>query len=239
MKSIISLKDVNFSYNNEPLVLENINFEIAEGEFLGIVGPNGGGKTTLLKLIMGLLKPNKGKITVFGKTPELARKKIGYVPQFSTFNRDFPITVKNVVAMGVGAGLKPASTLEQLEITHLKDKSISSLSGGELQRVMIARALVCEPELLLLDEPTSNIDIHVEKNIFDLLKMINKVGAGLKPASTILVVSHDIGFVSRYIKRVACLSKTLVCHKTAALTPDLIEQLYGIPVRAIRHEECE
>lgn len=231
MATIISLQDINFSFNNEPLVLENINLEIAAGEFLGIIGPNGGGKTTLLKLIMGLLKPNKGKITVFGKPPELARKMIGYVPQFSTFNRDFPITVKNVVAMGCGKNNIDA-VLQKLEITKIKNKPINSLSGGELQRVMIARALACEPKLLLLDEPTSNIDIHVEKSFFDLLKMTNK-------EVTILVVSHDIGFVSRYIKRVACLSKTLVCHPTATLTPDLIEQLYGIPVHVIRHGESE
>ena len=129
-------------------------------------------------------------------------------------------------------GSRTAPTLQQLEITHLKDKPINSLSGGELQRVMIARALACEPQLLLLDEPTANIDIHAEKNIFDLLKMINT-------NVSIVVVSHDIGFVSRYIKRVACLNKTLVCHKTATLTPELIEQMYGISVRAVRHEECE
>lgn len=231
MQPIVSLQDINFSYDNKNLVLENINLEIAEGEFIGIVGPNGGGKTTLLKLILGLLKPTNGEITVFGKEPKLASKQIGYVPQFSAFNRDFPISVKDVVEMGLGGGdSRIAQILEKLEIVHLKNKSISSLSGGELQRVIIARALACEPKLLLLDEPTSNIDIHAEENIFDLLKNIN---------ITIVIVSHDIGFVSRYIKRVICVSKTLVCHPTAALTPDIIQKLYGIAVRAVRHEERE
>ncbi len=231
MQPLVSLQDINFSYDNRNLVLENINLEIAEGEFIGVVGPNGGGKTTLLKLILGLLKPTNGEITVFGSAPKLASKQIGYVPQFSTFNRDFPITVKNVVEMGCGRGdSRIAQILGKLEIGHLKNKSISSLSGGELQRVMIARALTCDPKLLLLDEPTSNIDIHAEKNIFDLLKEINV---------TIVVVSHDIGFVSRYIKRVICVSKTVVCHPTTALTPDTIQKLYGIAVRAVHHEERE
>jgi zinc transport system ATP-binding protein len=184
-----------------------------------------------LKLILGLLKPNSGEIRVFGKAPKLASKEIGYVPQFSTFNRDFPITVNDVVEMGCRRGdSRIAPILEKLGIEHLKNKSISSLSGGELQRVMIARALACEPKLLLLDEPTSNIDIHAEENIFDLLKTINV---------TIVIVSHDIGFVSRYIKRVICVSKTVVCHPTTALTTDTIQKLYGISVRAVRHEERE
>jgi zinc transport system ATP-binding protein len=235
--NIISLKNINFSYNNEPLVLENINLDILAGEFLGIVGPNGGGKTTLLKIIMGLLKPTAGTVQA------LENKLIGYVPQFSAFNRDFPISVKNMVLMGrlgntrvLGDFTKQdknlaLQVLQKLAIEYIANKPIGALSGGELQRAMIARALVCEPKILLLDEPTANIDIHAEQNIFDLLKIINQEGV------TILIVSHDIGFVSRYIERVACLNKTLVCHSTSALTPEIIQQLYGDAIRAVRHKE--
>jgi zinc transport system ATP-binding protein len=235
--NIISLKNINFSYNNKPLVLENINLDILAGEFIGIVGPNGGGKTTLLKIIMGLLKPTTGTVQA------LENKLIGYVPQFSTFNRDFPISVKNMVLMGrlgntrvLGGFTKQdknlaLQVLQKLAIEYIANKPIATLSGGELQRAMIARALVCEPKILLLDEPTANIDIHAEQNIFDLLKIINQEGV------TILIVSHDIGFVSRYIERVACLNKTLVCHSTSALTPEIIQQLYGDAIRAVRHKE--
>lgn len=242
METIISLKDVNFSYNGGPLVLEDINFEIYQNEFIGIIGPNGGGKTTLLKLIMGLLKPISGKITVFNKTPEASRKAIGYVPQFTTFNREFPISVKDVVLMGrLGNTRKFAGyrkkdrnvvykVLERLEVEMLQNRPIGTLSGGQLQRVMIARALACEPKLLLLDEPTANIDIHAEKSVLDILNEINREVA-------IVIISHDIGFVSRYIKKVACLNKTLLCHRTTELSAELIQQLYEVSVRAVRHEK--
>ncbi|KPJ67573.1 MAG: ABC transporter [Coxiella sp. DG_40] len=240
MKTIVSLKDVNFAYNDRPLVLEDINFEIYQNEFIGIIGPNGGGKSTLLKLIMGLLKPATGKITVFNKTPVASRKAIGYVPQFTTFNREFPISVTDVVLMGrlgntrrfIGYRKQDRNVvykvLEQLEVEKLQNRAIGTLSGGQLQRVMIARALACEPKLLLLDEPTANIDIHAEKDVLDILNEINR-------EVTIVIVSHDIGFVSRYIKKVACLNKTLLCHRTTELTPELIQQLYGVSVRAVRH----
>lgn len=240
MKPIISLQNISFSYDNGPAVLEDINLEIAQNEFLGIVGPNGGGKTTLLKLMMGLLKPLAGRISIFGTPPELARKEIGYVSQFKTFNKDFPIIVADIVLMGrlgktafFGGYTKHDKKivhelLLKLEINDLYDYPIDSLSGGQLQRVMIARALCCEPKILLFDEPTASVDIHAEQNIFDFLKSINN-------EVTILVVSHDVGFISRYIKRVACVNKKLICHETAALTTELIQEIYDMPVRAIQH----
>lgn len=230
----ISLQDVNFAYNSGPNVLDNINLEIVRGEFVGIVGPNGGGKTTLLKLIIGLLQPDKGKVVI-------TKNRVGYVPQFSTFQNDFPISVAETVLMGrLGTNRaiggyskvdkqKMRETLAKLEIEALHNKPIDSLSGGQLQRVMVARALVCEPQILLLDEPTANVDVPAEKNIFDLLKMINKEGI------TILVVSHDIGFISQYIARVVCVNRELRCHPTSKLTPRLLQELYGMPVRVVRH----
>ncbi|MCK4608179.1 MAG: metal ABC transporter ATP-binding protein [Gammaproteobacteria bacterium] len=235
MDSIIRLEDVSFQYQDRQIALDKVNLTVKQGEFLGVVGPNGGGKTTLLKLILGLLIPNSGKLTVLDKTPKQASRDIGYVAQFSTFKRDFPIKVKDVVLMGrlgcSGGAKSPLDKiLQQLAIEHLANKTIDALSGGELQRVMIARALISAPKLLLLDEPTASIDMHAEQNIFDLLKEINK-------EVTILLVSHDIGFISRYIKRVVCLNKTLICHPTTSLTPELMEQLYEIPVRMIQHNQ--
>jgi zinc transport system ATP-binding protein len=240
MDAVISFTNVNFSYNHGPIILKDINLQVAAGEFIGIVGPNGGGKTTLLKLILGLLKPNLGTITVLKQRSELTRHLVGYVPQFSNFDRDFPISVEQVILSGrlgktslLGAYTrndrkKISTILEQLEISHLLKYSIGDLSGGQLQRVLIARALACEPKILLLDEPTANTDIHAEKNIFDLLKIINQT-------VTILLVSHDIGFISHYIKRVACINTTLICHYTSTLTPKLITELYDLPIKAIGH----
>lgn len=232
---MIYLKDVNFAYNNGPIVLQDINLEIKVGEFIGVVGPNGSGKTTLLKLIAGLLKPNNGRIA-------MATTALGYVAQFTTFNNDFPISVADTVLMGrlrntrvLGNYTKAdrqqaCKILEKLEIADLRNKPLNSLSGGQLQRVMIARALVCKPKVLLLDEPTANIDIHAEKNIFELLQQLNEEGI------TILVVSHDVGFISQYIKRVICVNKQLRCHITSKLTPALIQELYGMKVKVVRHD---
>jgi len=242
VNTVISLNNVNFAFNHGPVILKDINLNVAPGEFIGVVGPNGGGKTTLLKLILGLLKPNSGTITVLGRSPELAHHLVGYVPQFSSFDRDFPISVEQVVLSGrlgktswlgkytLKDKKKIATILNQLEIANLLKNSISELSGGQLQRVMIARALACEPKILLLDEPTANIDIHAEKNIFDLLKIINQT-------VTIILVSHDIGFVSHYIHRVACVNTNLVCHLTSQLTRQLITDLYELPVKIIDHRD--
>lgn len=244
MNPIIQFKNTSFAYQTGPLVLEDIDLDIEKGEFLGIVGPNGSGKTTLLKLIMGLAKPTAGTVQVFNKHPEQARNAIGYVPQFATFPRDFPISVEQTVLMGrlgktrwVGGYTQKdkqlaMSALEALDVMHLNKKTIGELSGGQLQRVLIARALVSEPDILLLDEPTASVDPGAEENIFDLLKKINK-------DITIIVVSHDLGFISHYIERVACVNKTLVCHTTAELTPDMLENLYGSAVHAIHHHHQE
>lgn len=239
---IIQLQQVDFSYQPTIPVLEQINLSIESGEFLGIIGPNGGGKTTLLKLILGLIQPTGGRITVLGNPPRKSRSKIGYVPQFKTFNLDFPISVLDIVLMGrlgqsasaVGFNKNDRQIareiLATLDIEPLEKKPIGTLSGGQIQRVMLARALTGKPDILLLDEPTANVDIHAEKNIFDFLKTLSQKGI------TILVVSHDIGFISPYIKRVACINKTLICHETQKLNAEFMQELYGFPIRAIKHE---
>jgi zinc transport system ATP-binding protein len=165
---------------------------------------------------------------------------VGYVPQFASFSRDFPISVEQTILLGrmgrtrtlfgwTAADRRAVSDVMTLtDIRDLKDRRLGALSGGQIQKVFIARALAADPEILILDEPTANIDLRVEENIFDLLREINQ-------RVTILVVSHDIGFISKYVSRVACLNRTLMCHQTQALGGELIRELYGAPVQMIHH----
>jgi zinc transport system ATP-binding protein len=235
----IQIEGLSFSFGLAP-VLQDIDLEVVRGEFMGLVGPNAGGKSTLLRLILGLLRPQKGRIQVLGAAPEEARRRVGYVPQYPSFQRDFPISVEQVVLMG-RLGSAPIlgwyrrvdreaahRALAEVEAADLAHRRIGTLSGGQLQRVLLARALVGEPEILILDEPTANIDQRLEGDIFDLLAVLNA-------RLTILVVSHDIAFISSYVDRVACLNRTLVCHRTDAIDADLIHQLYGEAVRSVAH----
>ncbi|MGD8567606.1 MAG: ABC transporter ATP-binding protein [Gammaproteobacteria bacterium] len=238
-RDVIAVQDVSFSYDG-PIILDHVCLSVKKGDFLGIVGPNGGGKSTLLKLILGLLRPDRGSIRVLGKSPRKGRAMIGYVPQYAGFERNFPITVHQTVLLGrmgksrslFGFNGRDAELAEQAlkktEIADLKDRLLNTLSGGQFQRVLIARALVSEPEILILDEPTANIDSRTEADIFDVLKKLND-------RITMIVVSHDIGFISEYVSTVACLNKTLVCHETASISGKTIEELYGAPVQMIQH----
>lgn len=238
-KAAIEIKDLSFSID-ELSILENINMSIKQGDFAGLVGPNGGGKTTLLKLILGLYKAQSGTIKIFGEPVKTQRKVIGYVPQYANFNCDFPISVQDTVLQGrlgltkfLGGYSKKDKSIAnkvmlETEIADLANRSIQSLSGGQMQRVLVARALAAEPEILLLDEPTANIDQRAEKDIFDLFKIINQ-------RMTILIISHDIGFVSDYINKVFCLNKTLVCHDASPVTSETIHALYGDHVSEVHH----
>jgi zinc transport system ATP-binding protein len=238
--TVISLRGVSFHYDGPP-VLENIDFDIKQGEFIGLVGPNGGGKSTLLKLILGLLNASQGEIHVLGKAPNQVRHDLGYVPQFAHFNRDFPISVEDTVLMGRMGKTRSlfgyrrqdrdiaAQAMHECGILALRKRRLHQLSGGQVQRVLIARALTCEPEILLLDEPTANIDMRAEEDIFDVLKRLNQ-------RLSIVLVSHDIGFISGYVGRVACLNRTLVCHHTDRLTGKNIMDIYDNPVCAIHHD---
>lgn len=236
---VIEIRDLTFSYGAGK-VLEHIELAVPRGEFLGIVGPNAGGKSTLLKIMLGLLTPQSGTVQLLGREPAAARKQMGYVPQYPAFSRDFPVTSEQVVAMGrLGTGRLLGGygkqdreivcrVMEETEITELSKRRIETLSGGQLQRVLVARALACEPEILILDEPTANIDMRVENDIFDLLKLLND-------RMTIIVVSHDVAFISRYVDRVACLNRTLLCHQTEDIDGQTIQQLYGEDVRMVAH----
>ena len=209
-KEIIKLEKVTFSYGKKEF-LKNITLPIYEDDFLGIIGPNGGGKTTLLKLILGLLEPKKGKISVFGRPPKEARKDIGYLSQFKNIDFDFPVTAHEIVLLSrVGDKLikkyskidKEAvkKSMKELGIWSLRDKKLNELSGGEKQRVFVARALANEPRVLVLDEPMSNLDIHIQEEFYRILKELNKKIA-------IVIVDHDLEMVSKYAKEVVCVNK--------------------------------
>ncbi|MBN2329329.1 MAG: metal ABC transporter ATP-binding protein [Candidatus Omnitrophica bacterium] len=240
-EKIIDIKNLSFGYGREK-VLENVSLRIEAGEFLGIVGPNGGGKTTLLKIILGFLRPESGSVRVLGKSPEQSVSRIGYVPQHADFDLEFPISVHEVVLMGLlGQSSrfgrfrsqdreKTRRILTKVDMHEFRHRRFGDLSGGQRQRALIARALVGDPQLLIMDEPTSNVDSWSQKQIFDLLSEINK-------NCTIIVVSHDLHIVPAYVTRVACLNRTLVIHPTKELTSEVLENMYHTPVQFVDHEK--
>jgi zinc transport system ATP-binding protein len=256
--SIVEIKNVWFAYNGQT-VLEDVSLDIRQGDFIAMIGPNGGGKTTLLKLMLGLLKPDQGSIRILGDPAEKASHHIGYVSQDVHINRRFPITAIDVVLMGK---LEPdkrwgrSSTqnrqealdaLERMEIKAFADSKIGELSGGQSQRVYIARALVTQPKVLLLDEPTASIDAKGQTEFYRMLKSLNK-------DITILVVSHDLVAISTYVKSVACINKRLHHHHQAEITGEMLEEMYpctdeevcpvelvahGLPHRVLKHHRDE
>ena len=238
-KEVVKLEGVWVQYNGVP-ILEGINLAIEQDDFLGIIGPNGGGKTTLLKIILGLISPSRGKVSVLGKPPEKSRSKIGYVPQHNLFDRDFPINVWDVVLMGRygKSGLfrryssedrrATQDALQTVGMLDYKDRQMGKLSGGELQRIFIARALVAEPRLLLLDEPTASVDPAMQTEFYELLEKLKKQMA-------IVLVSHDISAVSIYVDKLACLNRQLHYHGSKEITPEILEATYKCPVQMIAH----
>jgi len=238
-EEVVRLEDVWVHYDGVP-VLEGVRLPIYQDDFLGIIGPNGGGKTTLLKVILGLVKPSQGRVRVLGSTPERGRKFVGYVSQYSPFDREFPISVWDVALMGrLGqAGLFrryseedrriAAQALETVEMADFKERQIGKLSGGEQQRVFIARALVAEPRLLLLDEPTASVDLTMQTEFYELLER-------LKQRMAIVLVSHDIGAVSIYVDKIACLNHQLFYHGSKEIGPEVLEATYKCPVQMIAH----
>jgi len=243
----ITFKDVTFAYNNTP-ILENVNLDLREHTFIGVVGPNGGGKTTMLKLILGLLKPQFGRIEVFGHPPSAVCGKIGYVPQSTQFDSQFPVTVLDVVLMGRAGkacvGRYSSSDIEsadvalgEAEMSAFRNRGFFELSGGQRQRVLIARALAADAELLLMDEPTAHIDQVAEKNFYDILKR-------LQSRLSILLVSHDVGFISSFVSGVLCVNRKVAFHPVSELSGAVMSEMYGGNVAMIRHdhdcirEEC-
>jgi len=213
---VVEVKNLTFAYESD-IILDNINLRVDPLDFLAIIGPNGGGKSTLLKLMLGLEKAKQGSVKVFGEAPSKNLSLVGYVPQNTNVNTDFPIKVIEVVLMGhvgektplFGYGKEEIScamgALSQVGMQAFAQSKIGSLSGGQRQRVMIARALCAHPKILILDEPTSSIDINGQKEIYELLKMLNE-------HITVIVVSHDISVILEYANKAAHINKRLSYH---------------------------
>jgi len=236
---VIEMKGVWAGYNGQT-VLEDIHLQVEEADFIGLIGPNGGGKTTLLKVILGLLSPTRGEVRVMGKKVADGRCHIGYVPQLVQFDHQFPIRVWEVVGMGLLGCRKPFRplsraeretiryALEKVEMAALSQRAIGELSVGQRQRVYIARALTTSPQILLLDEPTANVDPQVANNIYELLRELNRT-------VTILMVSHDMNAISSHVKTIGCLNRRLHYHGTREITQDMMDAIYNCPVDLIAH----
>ena len=235
--TIVSFKDVDFSYADTP-VLTAASFEIQKGSFVSVIGPNGGGKTTLVKLMIGLLQPTRGQIRLFGKPTQQSGRRVGYVPQYTHFDPQFPITVAEIVLMGRLGRLvgfynrkdreKARMALETVGLEDVGKSQFSKLSGGQRQRVLIARALASEPDMLVLDEPTSNVDVAVELKLSTLLEELNRT-------LTVVLITHDLGFASSLVDTLLCVSRRVLIHPTAEVTEEMIRSLYDADVRYVEH----
>ncbi len=247
---VIDFKNVCFGYGRHR-VLDDISFEIHAGDYLAVIGPNGGGKTTLLKLLLGLIKPQQGSIEILGRGPGKHGGRIGYMPQYTTVSESFPITVRDAVLMGkvapgfkgvFGFGFGNGSTaevkkaLERVGMLEHIDRRVSDLSGGQKQRVFIARAIVDEPQMLLLDEPAASVDQAGKSGLYCLLKELNE-------EMTIVMVSHDISVLGQGVKSVACVNRKVHMHDQPKLTRELLSEAYGdtikgtCPIELITHGE--
>jgi len=239
-QAVIELEDVWAGYESDR-VLEAVNFRMEAGDYVGLIGPNGGGKTTLIKVILGLIKPERGVVRVMGVSPEKGRHYIGYVPQIQQNDKEFPIKVWDVVSMG-RLKTNPLSnlflsetdkavierSLRQMDILDLAKRSINELSGGQRQRVTIARALATEPKILLLDEPTSSVDSRSSSQMYDLLAELNRT-------ISILLISHDLTAISTYVKTIGCVNRRLVYNGQKEITNEMLSSAYECPVDLVAH----
>jgi len=245
-EAVVQISHVSFRYEttlDAVPILDDVSLTISSDDFLGLIGPNGGGKTTLLRLMLGLLRPQSGRVTVLGRDPIEVSQQIGYVPQQARIDGELPATVLDVVLTGrlgrSGWGCfyrrghvdVAREAMDKVGVADLEKRGIGSLSGGQRQRVLIARALAAQSRILLLDEPLSGIDSHMEQGILDLLHDLNRT-------MPIVLVSHDLGFVSAHVKRVGCLNRRLVVHEPGAISHDIIGELYRNqgPVHRIHHQ---
>ena len=241
MEDLIRFHHVSFAYDNKTPVLENIDLAFGEREFVSIVGPNGGGKTTLIKIMLGLLNPTRGSVTLLGHPPAVMRHKIGYMPQQFHQEGGFPITVRDVVLTGrlwhapLGHYRKAdrqaaERALERLELADIGEKLFATLSGGQQRRVLIARALACEPAVLMLDEPTANIDATSEQAFFTVLRELSADMA-------VLMVSHDMHFVSRLATKVMCVNRGAFVHSPAELIDAKTQRFNANGLRLVFHND--
>ena len=234
MSTLITLKNITAGYDNQT-VLQNFNLTINEGDFIGIIGPNGGGKTTLLKIILGLLKPFSGEMIY-----SVSRQNLfGYLPQNNRFDQRFPINVTEVVLSGLMSekGLYKSYTrqerqkawelLETYGMGNYKKSPIGDLSGGQMQRVFLCRAIISNPRILILDEPTTYVDSHFEQEFYTILEELHKT-------LSIIMVSHDLGTICSYVKTIACVNRGLHYHQSNLITPEQL-QAYNCPIELITH----
>ncbi len=236
MAFLIEINSLSAGYGSS-IVLEDVNFKVFENDFIGVIGPNGGGKTTLLKIILGLLNPLKGQVLY--NTDLINRNSIGYLPQMSTGDINYPVTVSDVVLSGlmIVKGLisrmtqkdkkRAAAVIEELGLRELASSHLNELSGGELQRVFLGRAIIGDPKLLLLDEPGNFVDSNFENDFYEKLRQLNK-------RMTILMVSHDIGTISSHVKSYACVNRNLHYHPSSEITNEEL-LAYGCPIQLITH----
>ncbi len=236
---VIAVRGLWAGYDREQ-VLEDVHLTVYERDFVGLIGPNGGGKTTLLRVLLGLLPPTRGEVRIMGRPVREGRRALGYVPQVVEFDHEFPISVWEVARMGRLGHRRllqrytaeddaiVEKALRQVDVLDLRQRPIGELSGGQRQRVYIARALATQPEILLLDEPTSSVDPQVSNSIYELLQQLNE-------HVTILLISHDMSAISSYVKTVGCLNRRLFYHHGAEITADMLELAYQCPIDLIAH----
>ena len=234
---LVELKSVSAGYGHE-LALKDVNFTVCENDFIGVIGPNGGGKTTLIKIILGLVKPLAGKV-VSANEGDHAKGFVGYLPQISQIDRRFPITVRDVVLSGYMSKQShfyrynryekelALELLAQMGIAHLESKTVGELSGGQLQRVFVSRAIISSPRLLILDEPNTYVDNKFESDLYELLRKLNERMA-------IIIVSHDVGTISAYVKTIACVNTYLHYHESNNITEEQLAS-YNCPIQIITH----
>jgi zinc transport system ATP-binding protein len=237
--SLVQVRDVTVGYGRE-VVLDHVSLAIGPRDFLAIIGPNGGGKTTLLKVILGLLRPWSGKVVFAlpgGRDP---RGRLGYVPQFSTFDKDFPLRIADMVLMGrLGRGnllrswsredrAAAAGILERLGLAGVAGAHVAEVSGGQLQRALIGRALVADPAILFLDEPTASIDAESRETLRELLAELNR-------SIPVVVVTHDVTSLAPMVSRIACINRRLFYHGDPELSLEVLEEVYGCPVELVTH----
>lgn len=238
-REVIVVRGLWAGYDREQ-VLEDVDLTVYERDFVGLIGPNGGGKTTLIRVLLGLLPPTRGEVRIMGRPVREGRRALGYVPQVVEFDHEFPISVWEVARMGRLGRRRllqrytaeddaiVEKALRQVDVLDLRQRPIGELSGGQRQRVYIARALATQPEILLLDEPTSSVDPQVSNSIYELLQQLNE-------HVTILLISHDMSAISSYVKTVGCLNRRLFYHHGAEITSDMLELAYQCPIDLIAH----